>query len=75
MIENQFAYCSLIWMFYLKINMQRVYKGYSKHKTLQVVYNNYMGTYDNLPALDNNMRTQQRHFCSSYPLKYINLKI
>ena len=25
-IENQFAYCPLIWMFCLKIDMQRVYK-------------------------------------------------
>ena len=75
MIENQFAYCPLIWMFYLKTHMERIYKGYCKYITLQVMYNNYMATYNNLSALDNNMRTYQRHFCSSYPLSYINLKI
>ena len=30
MIENQFSYCSLIWMMCLKINMQRVEKVQSK---------------------------------------------
>ena len=34
-----------------------------------------MATYDNLSALDNNMKAHQRYFCSSEPLKYINLKI
>ena len=26
MLESQFAYCSLIWIFYLKVDMQRVEK-------------------------------------------------
>ena len=34
-----------------------------------------MTTHDNLSALDNNMKAHQRYFCSSKPLKYINLKI
>ena len=50
MIESQFAYCPLIWMFCSKTNMQRVEKV--QHKSLQVVYNNYMATYDELLALD-----------------------
>ena len=35
-IESQFAYCSLIWMLHLKIDMQRV-ERYNKYKTWQVV--------------------------------------
>ena len=57
-IETQFAYCQLIWMFCLKIDMQRV-KRYNK--TLQVVYNNYMATYDELLAFDNKLKTNQRY--------------
>ena len=30
-------------------------------KTLQVVYNNYTATYDDLLALDNKLKTLQRH--------------
>ena len=33
---------------------------YNKYKTLQVVYNNYMATYDDLSALDNKLKTHQR---------------
>ena len=36
-------------------------KRYNKYKTLQVVYNNYMATYDDLLALDNKLKTHQRH--------------
>ena len=49
MIESQFAYCPLIWIFYSKAYMQRV--EYVQYKTLQVAYNNYMATYDDLFAL------------------------
>ena len=34
---------------------------YNKYKTLQVVYSNYMATYDDLLALDNKLKTHQRH--------------
>ena len=34
---------------------------YIKYKTLQVVYNNYMATYDELLALDNKLKTHQSH--------------
>ena len=37
MIESQFAYCPLNWMFCSKTDMQRVLKV--QYKTLQVVYN------------------------------------
>ena len=59
MIESQFAYCPLIWMFCSKTDMQRVEKV--QYKTLQVVYNNYMATYDELLALDNKLKIHQRH--------------
>ena len=47
-------------MFCLKIDMEGV-ERYNKYKTLQVVYNNYMATYDDLLALDNKLKTHQRH--------------
>ena len=37
---------------------------YNKYKTLQVVYNNYMATYDNFLTLDNKLKTHQRHLQS-----------
>ena len=46
-------------MFYSKADMQRVEKG--QYKSLQVVYNNYMATYDELLALDNKLKIHQRH--------------
>ena len=39
--------------------MQRVEKV--QYKSLQVVYNNYMATYDELLALDNKLKIHQRH--------------
>ena len=39
--------------------MQRVEKV--QHKSLQVVYKNYMATYDGLLALDNKLKIHQRH--------------
>ena len=59
MIESQFAYCPLIWMFCSKTDLQRVEKV--QYKSLQVVYNNYMATYDELLALDNKLKIHQRH--------------
>ena len=59
MIESQFAYCPLIWMFCSKTDMQRVEKV--KYKYSQVVYNNHMATYDELLALDNKLKIHQRH--------------
>ena len=58
MIESQFDYCPLIWLFCSKTDMQRVEKV--QYKTLQVVYNNYMTTYDELLALDNKLKIHQR---------------
>ena len=51
-------------MFCLKTDMQRVeynIKQKLQYKTLQVVYNNYMATYDELLALDNKLKIHQRH--------------
>ena len=59
MIENQFAYCPLIWLFCSKTDMQRVEKV--QCKILQVVHNNYMAIYDELLALDNKLKIYQRH--------------
>ena len=59
MIESQCAYCPLIWMFCSKTDMQRVEKV--QYKSLQVVYNNYLATYDELLALDNKLKIHQRH--------------
>ena len=56
MIEN---HRSLIWMFCSKRDIQRVEKV--QYKTLQVVYNNYMATYDELLALDNKLKIHQKH--------------
>ena len=59
MIESQFAYCPLIRMFSSKTDMQRVDKV--QYKSLLVVYNNYMATYDELLTLDNKLKVHQRH--------------
>ena len=60
MIESQFAYYLLILMLRSKTDMQRVEKV--QYKTSQAVYNNYMATYDELLALDNNkLKIYQRH--------------
>ena len=68
MTETQVAYCPLIWMFCLKTICKEL-KRYNKYKTLQVVYNNYMATYDELLALDNKLKTHQRH------LQYLAIEI
>ena len=60
MIESQFAYCPLIWIFCSKTCMKRVEKV--QYKSLQVVYNDCMDTYDELLALDNKLKIHQRHF-------------
>ena len=36
-------------------------RRYNIYKSLQVVYNNYMGKYDDVLALDNKLKTHQRH--------------
>ena len=57
MIESQFTYCPLIWMFWSKTDMQRVEKV--QHESLQVVYNNDMAIYDEHLALDNKLKIHQ----------------
>ena len=46
MIESTVTFCLLIWMFCSETGVQRVEKV--QYKILQVVYNNYMATYDDL---------------------------
>ena len=46
-------------MFCSKTDMQRVKKV--QYNTLQVVYNNYIATHDELLALDNKLKIRQRH--------------
>ena len=53
-IESQFAYCPLIRMFCSKADKQRV----DKYKSLQIVYKNYMATYDD------KLKIHQRHLQS-----------
>ena len=72
MIESPFAYCPLIWIFCPKKVMQIVEKV--QYQTLQVVYNNYMATYDELIALDNKLKIHQRHL-QFLAMKCTNLKI
>ena len=67
MIEGQLAYCPLICMFCSKADIQRVEKVH--YKTLQVVCNNYMASYDELVALDNKLIFHQRH------LKFLAIEI
>ena len=59
MIERQFAYCLLIWMFCSKTDMQRVKKV--QYKTLQIVYNYYVATYNELLALYNKLKIHQKY--------------
>ena len=46
-------------MFCSKSDIRRVEKV--QYETLEVVYNNYMATYDDLLALNNKLKTHQRH--------------
>ena len=46
-------------MFSSKTDRQRVEK--KQYKTLQVVYNNCMATYDDISALNNKLKIHQRH--------------
>ena len=59
MIESQFVYCLLIWMFCSKTDIQRIEKV--QYETLQVVYNNYIATCDELLDLNNKLKIHQRH--------------
>ena len=65
MIESQFVYCPLIWMFCLNTDIQRC----NKYKTLHVAYNNCMAIYDDLLALHNKLKTHQRH------LQFLDIEI
>ena len=55
-IESTIANCPLIWMFCLKIDIQRVEKK-QKIWNFTSGYNNCMATYDDLLALE----THQKH--------------
>ena len=46
-------------MFCSKIDIQRIEKV--QYETLQVVYNNYMATYDELLDLNDKLKIHQRH--------------
>ena len=59
MIEIQFAYYPLIWKFHTKADMQRVERV--QCKILQVVYNHYMATYDDLLPFNNKLKIHQKH--------------
>ena len=57
--KSKFAYCPLIWMFSLEAEIQRFEKV--QYKTLHVVYNSYMATYDELLPFDHKLMIHQRY--------------
>ena len=57
MIETQFPCCPLIWMFCLKIDMPKVVT----FNNFTSGYNNHMATYGDLLALDNKLKSDQKH--------------
>ena len=55
-IESQFAYCPLIWTFCSKYaEVEKV-----QYKVLQVEYNNYMNTCDELLALNDKRKIHEK---------------
>ena len=57
-IDSQFNYAPLIWMFAGK-TINKICKNI--HRVLQVVYNEYNKSYEELLQLNNNVSIHQRH--------------
>ena len=66
-IDSQFNYAPLIWMFAGKTLINKICKIH--HRTLQVVYNEYNKSYQELLQLNNIVSTHQRH------LQYLALEV
>ena len=73
MIESQFAYCLLIWIFCSKTDIQRVEKV--QYKNLQVVYNDYMTTHDEVLTLGNKLKILFKLIKFQRGSKFSNYKI
>ena len=58
-IDSQFNYAPLIWMFAGKILIKKICKIH--HRTLQVVYNGFDKSYDELLERNNDMSIHQTH--------------
>ena len=58
-IDSQFNYAPLIWMFAGKTAINKICKIH--HRTLQVVYNDYSKTYDELLEISKTTSIHQRH--------------
>jgi len=58
-IDSQFNYAPLIWMFAGKTLLNKICKIH--HRTLQVVYDDYNASYDELLQLNNSLSIHQRH--------------
>ena len=65
--DSQFNYAPLIWMFAGKVLINKICKIH--HRTLQVVYNEYNKSYQELLQLNNIVSTHQRH------LQYLALEV
>ena len=65
-IDSQFNYALLIWIFAEK-TINKISK--INHRTLQVIYNEYNKSYEELLQLNNNVSIHQRH------LQYLILEI
>ena len=66
-IDSQFNYAPLIWMFAGKTLINKICKIH--HRTLQVVYNEYYKSYQELLQLNNIVSIHQRH------LQYLALEV
>ena len=58
-IDSQFNYAPLIWIFAGKILINKICKIH--HRSLQVIYNEYNKPYEELLQLNNNMSIHQRY--------------
>ena len=58
-INSQFNYVPLIWMFAYKTLINKICK--IDHRTLQVVYDDFNKSYDELVELNNDLSIHQRH--------------
>ena len=58
-IDSQFNYAPLVWMFAGKTLLNRICKIH--YRTLQVVYDDYNSSYDELLQLNNSPSIHQRH--------------
>ena len=65
--DRKFKYAPLIWMFVGKTLTNKICK--IRHRTLQVVYNEYNKSYEELLQLNNNVSVHQRH------LHYLALEV